>query len=175
MEGFPGQPPSSLIPRFWAPGWNAEQAVNKYQEEVTGPLRGGNPGWRLIRPPEDSPGDYFTEAPEAFEGPDSHLLVVPGYHIFGSEELSILSPPVAELATKPYIAVSPEDAGSLIVDGNGLVEVVFSNISHHLPVKIAPVVPRGLAVVPMGLPGIQWNGAPVWQRLLRSSAPLKTE
>ena len=96
------------------------------------------------------------------------MLVVPGYHIFGSEELSILSPAVAELVTKPYIAVSPEDAGSLIVDGNGLVEVAFSNISHHLPVKIAPAVPHGMAVVPMGLPGIQWNGVPVWQKLLRS-------
>lgn len=175
MEGFPGQPPSPLIPRFWAPGWNSEAAVSKYQEQVGGPLRGGNPGRALIRPRENPRRAYFTEIPEAFEKRDRHLLVVPGYHIFGSEELSILSPAVAELATKPYIAVSPEDAGLLIVDGNGLVEVAFSNISHHLPVKIAPAVPRGMAVVPMGLPGIQWNGVPVWQKLLRTSDPCKTE
>jgi NADH-quinone oxidoreductase subunit G len=168
MEGFPGQPPSPLIPRFWAPGWNSEQAVNKFQEEVSGPLRGGNPGRPLIGPPENPQRAYFTEVPEAFEKRDGHLLVVPGYHIFGSEELSILAPAVAELATQPYIAVSPEDAGSLVVNGSGLVEVVFSNISHHLPVKMSPAVPRGMAVVPMGLPGIQWNGVPVWQKLLHS-------
>lgn len=168
MEGFPNQPPSPLIPRFWSPGWNSVQAVNKYQEQVGGPLRGGNPGRLLIGPPEEPQRKYFTEIPEAFQKRDGHLLVAPGYHIFGSEELSILSPAIAELATKPYVAVSPEDAGSLIVNGGGLVEVVLSGISHHLPVKISPAVPRGMAVVPMGLPGIQWNGVPAWMRLLRS-------
>ncbi len=175
MEGFPNQPPSPLIPRFWAPAWNSEQAVNKYQQEVGGPLRGGNPGRPLIGPPEEPQCRYFTEIPEAFQKRDGHLLVVPGYHIFGSEDLSILSPAVAELATKPYIAVNPDDAGSLIVNGGGLVEVVFSDISHHLPVRIVPAVPRGMAVVPMGLPGIQWNGVPVWQKLLRRSDSQKTE
>ena len=50
MEGYPGQPPSALIPRFWAPGWNSPQAMNKFQTEVGGPLRGGDPGRRLIEP-----------------------------------------------------------------------------------------------------------------------------
>ena len=168
MEGFQGQPPSPLIPRFWAPRWNSEQAVNKYQDEVGGPLRGGNPGWLLLSPPENPQERYFTEVPEAFEKREGHLLVVPGYHIYGSEELSVLAPAVAELATQAYIAVSPDDAGSLAVNGNGLAEVVFSNTSHHLPVKITPTVPHGMAVVPMGLPGIQWNGVPVWMKLLRS-------
>ncbi|MEW5744075.1 MAG: NADH-quinone oxidoreductase subunit NuoG [Nitrospirota bacterium] len=50
MEGFPGMPPPALIPRFWAPGWNSPQAVIKFQSEVDGPLRGGDPGRRLIEP-----------------------------------------------------------------------------------------------------------------------------
>src|SRR5262249_51446711 len=41
MEGYPCQPPSPLIPFFWAPGWNSVQSANKYQQEVGGPLRGG--------------------------------------------------------------------------------------------------------------------------------------
>lgn len=168
MEGYPDQPPASLIPRFWAPRWNSVQSVNKFQEEVGGPLRGGNPGRRLIEPAQDGEHEYFADIPDAFEKRDGHLLVVPGYHIFGSEELSILSPAIAELATKPYIAVSPEDVGSLAVNEDGLVEVDFSNISHYLPVKVTPSVPHGMAVVPMGLPGIQWNGQPVWKKLLRS-------
>jgi len=168
MEGYPNQPPPSLVNRFWAPGWNSVQSVNKFQEEVGGPLRGGNPGKRLIEPAQDGEHKYFTEIPDAFEKRDGHLLVVPGYHIFGSEELSILSPAIAELAMKPYIAVSPEDVGSLAVNEDGLVEVDFSNISHYLPVKVTPGVPHGVAVVPMGLPGIQWNGQPVWKKLLRS-------
>ena len=50
MEGSPLQPPPALIPRFWAPGWNSIQSLNKFQAEVGGPLRGGDPGKRLIEP-----------------------------------------------------------------------------------------------------------------------------
>jgi len=46
--------------------------------------------------------------------------------------------------------------------------VALSSTSHPLPVKIAPTVPPGLAVVPMGLPGLSWDGRPVWKKLLRS-------
>ncbi len=54
MEGYPGHPPPPLIPRFWAPGWNSIQALNKFQDEVGGPLSGGDPGERLIEP---APGE----------------------------------------------------------------------------------------------------------------------
>ena len=50
MEGFCGEPPAALIPRYWAPGWNSVQALNKFQAEVGGPLHGGDPGMRLIEP-----------------------------------------------------------------------------------------------------------------------------
>ena len=40
MEGNPGQPPPALITLFWSPGWNSIQAVNKFQSEIGGPLRG---------------------------------------------------------------------------------------------------------------------------------------
>jgi NADH-quinone oxidoreductase subunit G len=166
MEGYDGQPPPSLIPEFWAPKWNSVQSVNKYQEGVGGPLRGGNPGIRLIEP-HGGPGHaYFTHIPPAFVRREGCLLIVPGYHIFGSEELSVLSPAVAELVAKPSIAVSPEDIGSLMVDENGLVELAFSHISHYLPARLDPGLPPGLAVVPMGLPGLEWNGLPVWKKLL---------
>jgi NADH-quinone oxidoreductase subunit G len=168
MEGYPNQPPPPLIPRFWAPRWNSIQSLNKFQEEVAGPLRGGNPGRRLIEPGSDSPGRYFDEVPEAFVRREGYLLVVPGYHAFGSEELSILSPALAELAPKPYIAVNPEDAARLVVNKDELVDVALSITSHYLPVRITPTVPPGLAVVPMGLPGVSWNGQPVWRKLLKN-------
>jgi NADH-quinone oxidoreductase subunit G len=167
MEGYHEPPPSSLIPRFWAPGWNSVQALNKFQQEVGGPLRGGNPGRRLLEPSPEVPGKYFDRVPEAFERRDGHLLLVPGYHVFGSEELSMLSPPVVELAVKPYLAVNPEDAARLVVNHQGLVDVALSHTSYQLPVQIAPAVPPGLAVVPMGLPDLPWDGRPVWRKLLK--------
>jgi NADH-quinone oxidoreductase subunit G len=168
MEGYEGQAPPSLITEFWAPGWNSVQSVNKYQDGVGGPIRGGNPGLRLIEPHARPGPGYFAHIPPAFARREGCLLIVPGYHIFGSEELSVQAPAVAELVAEPNIAVSPEDIGSLVVDEKGLVEVTFSHISHHLPARLAPGVPPGLAVVPMGLPGIEWNGLPVWKKLLRS-------
>jgi NADH-quinone oxidoreductase subunit G len=168
MEGYEGQPPSSLIPRFWAPQWNSMQSVTKFQEEVNGPLRGGNPGKRLMEPRSDAEGKYSQEVPEAFARRAGCLLVVPGYHIFGSEELSMASPPVAELAPQPYLAVHPQDAGRLLLGNDGLVDVVLSGASYCLPVRVAPEVPPGLAVVPVGLPDVPWDGQPVWRELLRS-------
>jgi NADH-quinone oxidoreductase subunit G len=132
MEGAhlnpPKQPPPALIPRFWAPGWNSIQSLNKFQDEINGPLRGGNPGCRLIEPtnvampgsasenpaPAGAPrAAYFTEIPLAFEPRSGEWLAVPLQHVFGSEELSMLTPGVAERAPKPYLALHPEDLAAL--------------------------------------------------------------
>lgn len=53
MEGN-NQPtaPRSEIPFAWAPGWNSPQAWNKFQDEVGGKLRHGDPGVRLIEATE---------------------------------------------------------------------------------------------------------------------------
>src|SRR6185437_9382754 len=87
MEGASKQPPSPLIPFFWNPGWNSIQAVNKYQEEIAGPLRGGNPGVRLIEPkPQEVVSFFTTPIPEAFQIRAGEWLFIPLFHIFGSEE-----------------------------------------------------------------------------------------
>lgn len=95
MEGHEEQPPSPLISRYWAPGWNSVQALNKFQQEVGGPLAGGDPGKRLIEPKQDAKPDYFTNipAPSGLKPNDASL---PRYSIFGSEELSSYSPAVIE-------------------------------------------------------------------------------
>ena len=92
MEGYPGHPPPSLIPRFWAPGWNSVQALNKFQDEVGGPLSGGDPGERLIEPTPAKKTAYFENVPAGFEPRAGEWLLLPLHHIFGSEELSALAP-----------------------------------------------------------------------------------
>ncbi len=44
MEGFKNRPPAALIDHYWSPGWNSVQSLNKFQQEVNGPLTGGDPG-----------------------------------------------------------------------------------------------------------------------------------
>ncbi len=90
MEGYQGIPPAPLIPRFWAPGWNSVQALNKFQTEINGPLMGGDVGKRLIVRAEGQKTVYFTDIPESFKRREGEWFVVPCFHIFGSEELSAL-------------------------------------------------------------------------------------
>ena len=90
MEGASGDPPAPLIARYWAPGWNSVQALNRFQQEAGGPLRGGDPGRRLIEPAEQRQASFFAAAPLGTGSADEEPA--PRYHIFGSEELSALAP-----------------------------------------------------------------------------------
>jgi NADH-quinone oxidoreductase subunit G len=153
MEGYAGQPPSSLISRFWSPGWNSVQALNKFQDEVGGPLRGGDPGRRLIEPSGDM--GYFEDIPAAFQHREDELLIVPFYHIFGSEELSVLSPGIAELAPKPYIALNRQYVSVLGLAGALEAELSLGDTHYVLPVKLISSLPDGIAGIPAGIPGLE--------------------
>jgi NADH-quinone oxidoreductase subunit G len=48
MEGQLENPPSSLVPFYWSPGWNSVQALYTYLDEPNGSMKGGDPGIRLI-------------------------------------------------------------------------------------------------------------------------------
>jgi NADH-quinone oxidoreductase subunit G len=165
MEGYEGQPPSPLIQRYWAPGWNSAQALNKFQSEVGGPLRGGDPGRRLIEPAQAVKAAYFNEAPAAFQRRDGQWLVTPIYHIFGSEELSALSPGVAERAPQPYLALNPDDAGARRVSEGEEVELVLDGAVYRLRVGFHPALPQGVAGLPASLPELPWAALPAWGRI----------
>jgi len=166
MEGFHGVPPSPLIPRFWQPGWNSVQAVNKFQEEVAGPLKGGEPGRRLLEPPSTSAAEYFIEVPRPFQRRAGEWLVVPVYHIFGSEELSVLSPAVAELAPKPYLGMNVQDATALHLKEDDPVSLSINGETKPLPAKILAGLPPGLAGLPTGVVSLA-AGLPAWGRITR--------
>jgi NADH-quinone oxidoreductase subunit G len=162
MEGYRGQPPSSMIPFFWAPGWNSAQATNKYQQEVGGHLRGGDPGVRLIEP-ATSPEELFSTAvPQHFQPLADHLFMLPLYHIFGSEELSAKSPAVAERIPKPYVAINNKDAHRLRLEDGQLLHFSIEGQAYELPVKTNPHIPPGTAGMPIGLPAIPYIELPAW-------------
>jgi NADH-quinone oxidoreductase subunit G len=131
----------------------------------------------LIEPSEEMAGEQLfnttQDVPPAFKQRQGEWLIGPLYHIFGSEELSLYTPGIAELAPTPYLGVSPEDAGQLQVqDGEEIVLELDESQgrSHHkislrLPAKIIPGLPRGTAGLPVGLPGFPWAGLPEWGRL----------
>ena len=168
MEGSPNQPPGALQPFFWSPGWNSIQAVNKFQSEVGGPLRGGDPGVRLFEPGHG--GTYFTEVPAPFARREGEWLIVPIEHIFGSDELSLQAPAVASLAPGPYLGVNAADAASLqTAEPAGEVEIELGGAKHRLPLKVLPDLPPGIAGIPAGLTPADGAAIPAWSRILRVS------
>ena len=153
MEGYVGIPPPALTPFYWSPGWNSAQAINKYQIEVGGELHGGNPGKRLFEPGLNSKAEYFNSTPSAYslkEG-EGQYMVLPLYHIFGSDELNALSPAVAERVPQPYIALNDSDAAKAGIEEGAIVEVLLSGNKKWLPVKLKMGLPQGTAGLPKGL------------------------
>ncbi len=168
MEGFHGEPPPALIPRFWSPGWNSVQAINKFQSEVGGPLHGGDPGLRLVEPKRKDTFRYFNGIPDAFQPRSGEWLLLPAPHIFGSEPLSVAAPAVAERAPLPYLGISPADAEQLqLADGAG-VEISLGGQVGMLPAKLIPGLPAGTALLPLGRSDFEDHRLPVFCTLKKA-------
>jgi NADH-quinone oxidoreductase subunit G len=155
MEGTPDQPPAALIPFFWKPGWNSIQATQMYQTEVGGPLRGGDAGARIFEPAGRNGQAYFTAVPAAFQPCDGEWLLVPMYHIFGSDELSLSAAGIAELVAKPYVALNTRD----IAEG-AEVDLISDAGIVRLPVRIRPDLPAGVAGLFAPLPPLAGTRLP---------------
>ena len=149
MEGQPHTIDSSLYARYWAPGWNSVQALNKFQTEIGASLLGGDPGQRLIPPSEGCTQAELREPPQAFVPRTGQLLVVPSHALFGSEELSNRSEPIASLASGPVLHLHPADAQELGLAGDEL-ELVFGQDTWRLRVQFADQMPRGVAAATIG-------------------------
>jgi NADH-quinone oxidoreductase subunit G len=136
----------------WSPGWNSNQSINKFQDEIAGHLRHGDPGIRLFSGAE--PVDQFSPGPgpgNDVHGADIHgtdIHIVPRWHIFGSDELSNSSPAINSLAPGPYALMNPETALTLEVQqGDGL--KLNDQQAPSLEVLIDESVPAGCVICPV--------------------------
>ncbi len=164
MEGSRSDPPPPLISRFWSAGWNSDQAVNKYQTEVGGGLRGGDPGRRIIEPSGDLPPFPADLTPPATpEAPgEGGMWLVPAYHLFGSEELSAAARSAVGLVPEPYIILHPDDALAAGIEDGCLVEVRVGMEKAALSARVKPDIAKGVAAVPAGLPSLAGLAIPGW-------------
>ncbi|WP_110973223.1 NADH-quinone oxidoreductase subunit NuoG [Pseudomonas huaxiensis] len=154
MEGYSGSAePRSQVPFAWSPGWNSPQAWNKFQDEVGGHLRAGDPGTRLI----ESQGDrlnWFASVPGAFAPARGTWQVVPFYHLFGSEESSSRAAPVQERIPQAYVALAKAEADRLGVNEGALLSLNVAGQTLRLPLRINEELGVGLVALPKGLAGI---------------------
>lgn len=158
MEGYAGRTPGALLHHIWSPGWNSVQALTRFQEEIGGPLRGGDPGVHLLASRAGTRPTYFDASSPAPAITAGELRLVPLYHVFGSEELSAHSPPLAALIPAPYLALSADDAARLGLAAGERASLWRGDQAQHLPVRIDPRLRRGIAGLPVGIDGA-WHGA----------------
>lgn len=160
MEGSRTMPPSSMIPFFWSPGWNSVQSVNKYQEEVGGSLKGGNPGKLIFTALTNGSAKYYDSIPKTFVNESSRLLAVNIHHIFGSDEQSMNAPAIVERATKPYVLVNVEDADALKMKEGDTFSFGLDGQPYQLEVRVSIDIAKGIAGIPFGLPGMPYVELP---------------
>ena len=154
MEGN-NQPSAarSQIPFAWAPGWNSPQAWNKFQAEVGGNLRNGDPGVRLIEAGTTQLG-WFDTVPVAFIGVNDAWRVAPYFHLFGSDEMTQRAPVIQQRMPEAYLMVNPDDAAKLGVNVGTAVEFTCQGETLRLPVRFSSTLQAGQVGLPLGLPGI---------------------
>ena len=143
---------SQQIPFAWSPGWNSPQAWNKFQDEVGGHLRAGDPGVRLIEAAGRPLPWFAVNAP--FSPKAGQWTIVPLHHLFGSEETSAAAAPLQSRIPQAYVALGETTAEQLGVAEGTLLDLSIGKLNLSLPLRIDPQLADGLIGLPVGLAGI---------------------
>ena len=160
MEGTHTNPPASLTPFYWAPGWNSVQAVNKYLDEPNGKMKDGNSGIRLIEKAKNPNKTYFKNNYQTLELKKGEWQIVPVNQIFGSEELSSAAETLTKRIPEPFVYLNPKDAEELQVKNEEMIQLEISTIRLKIKVKIEVSIGKGIAGLTVGLPGMPFIDLP---------------
>lgn len=151
MEGYSGtELPRQQIPFAQAPGWNSPQAWNKFQSEVGGDLKAGDPGVRLFEPADETLS-YFA-APQTTTA--ATLTVAPCFALFGSEELSQRSKVIQKRMAPAHVLLSQQDAQRLKLTKATTVAVTIGETVITLPLQVSETLAVGQVGLPVGYPQI---------------------
>ncbi|MBL0615074.1 NADH-quinone oxidoreductase subunit NuoG [Aeromonas veronii] len=159
MEGYAGaRQPLPQVPFAWAPGWNSPSAWNKFQDEVGGKLRAGDPGRRLLEATDpQAEGNellgWFTTIPAPFKAAEA-LQVVNYAQLFGGEELSARSPVIQARMNEPELVLNPLDAQRLALHGGSQVSFSWGGSHWQLRLRLSEQLNAGLVGLPLGVNGL---------------------
>jgi len=147
MEGTPINKPSALMPQVWSPGWNSNEAINKFQEEINGPLKGGEAGLRLFDKLQDLPLASVTLIPSITIGA-GQILAHSQSHLFGSDQASHLSTALRQRSGTLSARIHPDTAVQM-----GLADVIevcveLAQAQWHLPLILDASLAMDLLLLP---------------------------
>jgi len=154
MEGYAGvgayDRPPELLPFAWSPGWNSPQAWNKFQAEVGGSLRGGDPGVHVVHP--GSARRAYFAAPQG--AGTAGLRLVALYEHFGSEELTSRADPIRARRPASYVALGGVDAARVGAHAGATVRVAWEGGECVTTVRLRADLPAGAVGLPRGIDGV---------------------
>lgn len=151
MEGSPINRPAALNPLVWMPGWNSNEAINKFQEEINGPLLGGDPGLLLFDSPELKSTELLVFSDNGSANSDSAsgtVTAVAHARLFDGEALSARSTALKQRAARPVARINPETAKEMSLNGAQMVKVELDGQSSLLPLVQDSGVASGIVVLP---------------------------
>jgi NADH-quinone oxidoreductase subunit G len=128
----------------------------------------------LIEPSPNSDWKYFTTIPPAFKSQSGEWLLVPIFHIFGSEELSQHARGISQLLPRPYLALSPVEASLVGVKDGEQIKVIIGDSQFEVDVMLRADLPRGVAGLPVGVPPFEGIQLPIFCKLVSVGAELST-
>ncbi|MDT8397243.1 MAG: NADH-quinone oxidoreductase subunit NuoG [Pseudomonadales bacterium] len=164
MEGVPATRDAAVFNTPWAPGWNSNQSVFKFETEVGGALKQASHGQRLLTA-GGSEKIWFDANVPGSEG--DGLDAFPLYHLFGSDELSAHTTAIQARATSAYVALNPADAENLgLQSGDGV------QLEHNaaVPFIIRNSIKAGSIGVSVGLAGLNIHNLPARLSLSKAEA-----
>jgi NADH-quinone oxidoreductase subunit G len=160
MEGQQEKPPSARVPFYWTPGWNSVQAMYNYLDEPSGSMKGGDPGIRIFEQAEWIKHIYFDQTNQIPELKKDEWLIVPVYRIFGSEELSSVSPSIVQRTSEPFVLMNQDDTDLIGANNGDYVQMETGKLKLKVKVNIAMSIRKGLAGLSVNLPGMPFVDIP---------------
>ncbi len=167
MEGLPENPPSSLVPFYWSPGWNSVQALYKYQDEPAGSMKGGDPGVRLINKLGNGDMQPFSLADYRKEEVTDGFMILPVYRIFGSEELSSSAPALMKKSAGQSVIINDEDASALNISDGDDVNVILGNYAFEAAARVSRDALKGIAGLTVGFKDMKYAELPAIGNIYR--------
>ena len=141
MEGIQFAGYSPLQANIWAPGWNSDQAIHKFQDHPGGERIPGASGQPLQRTAAKfsvsaAAGELTHAATNS-----ATLTFTPLYRLFGSGELSRYGRAIATVVGNPFVQLHPEDAKAYTLrDGD---QVCVPGCDATFEVRISEANARG--------------------------------
>lgn len=145
MEGASQLKDAYVLGAAWAPQWNSNQSISKFQAEVGGELRQTSGEVSLWVAPGTRPGEY-----REVQGGDANgkgLQAIRAQQIFGSDELTAMAAPIQSRMSGNYVALSAKDARHLSLHHGQRVRVSGAAAQLDAALIIRRKVRAGTAVV----------------------------